>query len=47
VRRVSPLPLLDRLWQRGAEEMRLLCFGTRGRPASLLAERVLITPIDR
>ena len=37
----------DRLWQHGTEELRLLCFGTRGRPASLLAEGVLITPVDR
>lgn len=37
----------DRLWQRGAEELRLICFGTRGRPASLLAEGLLITPTDR
>jgi len=37
----------DRLWQHGAEELRLLCFGTRDRPASLLAEGVLITPVDR
>jgi hypothetical protein len=37
----------DRFWQRGAEELRLLCFGARDRPASLLAEGVLITPVDR
>lgn len=37
----------DRLWQRGAEELRLRCFGTRGRPASLLAEGLVITPVDR
>lgn len=37
----------DRLWSRGAEELRLICFGERNRPASLQAEAVVITPIDR
>ena len=37
----------DRLWSRGAEELRLICFGERNRPASLQAEAVVFTPIDR
>ncbi len=37
----------DRLWQRGAEQLRLICFGARGRPGSLLAQALVIAPVDR
>ena len=37
----------DRLWRRGLEELRLICFGERNRPASLEAEAVVIVPLDR
>lgn len=37
----------DRLWQRGAEQLRLICFGARGRPGSLLAQGLVIAPVDR
>jgi len=35
----------DRLWQRSGEELRLICFGEPGRPMTLFAEAVTITPI--
>jgi hypothetical protein len=37
----------DRLWRRGREELRLICFGKRNRPASMQAEAVRITSLDR
>ena len=37
----------DRVWRRGLEELRLICFGERDRPASLQAEGVVIIPLDR
>jgi uridine kinase len=37
----------DRVWRRGLEELRLICFGERNRPASLQAEGVVIVPLDR
>jgi uridine kinase len=37
----------DRVWRRGLEELRLICFGERDRPASLQAEGVVIVPLDR
>ncbi len=37
----------DRVWRRGLEELRLICFGQRNRPASLEAEAVVIVPLDR
>jgi hypothetical protein len=33
------------VWRRGLEELRLICFGERSRPASLEAE--VIVPLDR
>jgi hypothetical protein len=35
------------VWRRGLEELRLICFGERNRPASLEAEAVVIVPLDR
>lgn len=37
----------DRVCRRGLEELRLICFGQRNRPASLEAEAVVIVPLDR
>lgn len=35
------------MWRRGLEELRLIGFGERNRPASQEAEAVVIVPLDR